>query len=166
MLNTSKKQWTCRGVDEALLDGDVRKRDAEAQRASPPKVWEASQGCAIGDYHQYLAAKDRCEHVPHVNHLLRRNPQKSLKANSNFDRRCSRCGQQTKEKTACLMVQGSVLVKRNAKFCGMGLACSGSGKADWSSDCCSRCFSEPKASCRCSAQRLLHLGLLHQAVRS
>ena len=60
-------------IDVDLLDGDVRKRDAEAQRAGPPKVWEASQGCAIGDYHQYLAAKDRCEHVPHVYHLLRRN---------------------------------------------------------------------------------------------
>ena len=57
-------------INVDVLDGDVRERDAEAERAGPPVVWEASQGCTVADHHQHLAEEDCRKHIPHVDHLL------------------------------------------------------------------------------------------------
>ena len=49
---------------EVLLNGNVRERQAEAQRASPPVVREASQGPAVSNHHEHLRRKDGRKHVP------------------------------------------------------------------------------------------------------
>ena len=49
---------------QLLLNGDVRERQAEAQRAGPPVVREGSQGPAVSNHHKNLRRKYRRKHVP------------------------------------------------------------------------------------------------------
>ena len=51
-------------IDVDVLDGDVREREAEAERAGPPVVREGSQGCTVADHHQHLSAENCRKDIP------------------------------------------------------------------------------------------------------
>ena len=51
-------------INVDVLDGDVREREPEAERAGPPVVWEASQGCTVADHHQHLGKENCREDIP------------------------------------------------------------------------------------------------------
>ena len=51
-------------INVDVLDGDVRERDAEAERAGPPVVREASQGCTVADHHHHLRAENGGKYIP------------------------------------------------------------------------------------------------------
>mmetsp|Transcript_43299 Transcript_43299/g.103189 ORF Transcript_43299/g.103189 Transcript_43299/m.103189 type:complete len:214 (+) Transcript_43299:28-669(+) len=60
-------------INVDLLNGHIRERDAEAQGACPPHLWEHRQRGAVGHDHRALGREDESEHVPHVHHLFRSN---------------------------------------------------------------------------------------------
>ena len=51
-------------IDVNVLDGDVREWEPEAERAGPPVVWKASQGCTVADHHQHLSAENCGKYIP------------------------------------------------------------------------------------------------------
>lgn len=57
-------------VNVDLLDANIGEGNAEAQGAGPVMFRKSGQGYAIRDDHQTLHSENRCENVPHINHLL------------------------------------------------------------------------------------------------
>ena len=51
-------------INVNVLDGDVREREAEAERAGPPVVREASQGCTVADHHRHLRTENCGKDIP------------------------------------------------------------------------------------------------------